>query len=248
MHTLKYHELDFPETTAKKIHAIERAPFLKALLLGNEPVKELPTPTLRISEDKTGLSSTAYHIHPIDLRTLAPSSSAIESSGLLNPNFQTIPDIEPSTPTLILSECCLTYLPSHVGSAMLQHLTSNLLERSTPVLTVLYEPLHPNDAFGRTMTRNLRGRGIEMPSLLELETLEAHGTRLTACLGAADGVAVGWKGVEVRQAWKEWVSEEEKERLRILEGLDEEEEWELLAGHYGIVWAWRGLDGSAFGE
>jgi len=87
-----------------------------------------------------------------------------------------------------------------------------------------------------------------MPSLLELETLEAHGLRLMACLEATNVEDAGWKGLEVRQVWKEWISEEEKERLRLLEGLDEEEEWELLAGHYGIVWAWRGMDGSALGR
>lgn len=86
-----------------------------------------------------------------------------------------------------------------------------------------------------------------MPSLLELETLDAHGRRLTGCLQAGNEGVVGWNGLEVRRVWKEWVSEEEKERLRVLEGLDEEEEWELLAGHYGVVWAWRGMKGDDFG-
>lgn len=50
---------------------------------------------------------------------------------------------------------------------------------------------------------------------------------------------------EVRQMtvdkiWERWVGEEEKERVEGLEMLDEVEEWVLLAGHYIVVWGWRG--------
>jgi len=231
--------LDFPQTTAKKIHAIERTPAVKSLLLRGPQ-----TPGVHVSEDGTALSSPLYHVHPVDLRELASWSPAEDALGA---QAKSIPHVNPSTPTLILSECCLTYLSCSIGSSVLKHITSTMLHQSTPALAVLYEPLHPNDSFGRTMTRNLGGRGIDMPSLLELETLEAHGSRLKGCLGPADDGNLGWSGLEIRQVWKQWVTQEEKERLRVLEGLDEEEEWELLAGHYGVVWAWRGMDGSRLG-
>lgn len=44
--------------------------------------------------------------------------------------------------------------------------------------------------------------------------------------------------------WKTWVAQEEKERLDELEGLDEVEEWQLLAAHYIVVW---GSKGDGFG-
>ena len=36
------------------------------------------------------------------------------------------------------------------------------------------------------------------------------------------------------------MNEGEKERVSRLEMLDELEEWELLAAHYTVVWAWQG--------
>lgn len=50
---------------------------------------------------------------------------------------------------------------------------------------------------------------------------------------------------EVRQMtvddiWERWIHEDEKERVDSLEGLDEVEEWKLLAGHYIVAWGWKG--------
>ena len=45
----------------------------------------------------------------------------------------------------------------------------------------------------------------------------------------------------VDRIWEDWVPEQEKERIDTLEGgLDEVEEWQLLAGHYIVAWGWRG--------
>lgn len=41
--------------------------------------------------------------------------------------------------------------------------------------------------------------------------------------------------------WERWVSEGEKRRVDEVEGgLDEVEEWVLLAGHYVVAWGWKG--------
>lgn len=44
----------------------------------------------------------------------------------------------------------------------------------------------------------------------------------------------------IDRIWTKWVNAEEKERVDRLEGLDEVEEWQLLAGHYMIIWSFRG--------
>lgn len=44
----------------------------------------------------------------------------------------------------------------------------------------------------------------------------------------------------VDKLWERWVSTGEKERLDGLEGLDEVEEWQLLAAHYIVAWGSRG--------
>ena len=48
----------------------------------------------------------------------------------------------------------------------------------------------------------------------------------------------------VDQIWAGWITAAERERVDGLEGgLDEVEEWALLAGHYVVVWGWRGGNG-----
>jgi len=133
---------------------------------------------------------------------------------------------------------CLTYLPAATSTALLTHITNVHVPNPAPFYVILYEPLHPNDAFGQTMVRNLSARRIALPGLEAYPTMEAQRERLRQV-----GFTGGQKGVSMKDVWDGWVSWREKERLMVLEGLDEEEEWVLLAGHYGVVWAWRGEEG-----
>ena len=214
---LLYHEVDFPECTRKKITAITNAK-----LLADTP---------EIVDDGTRLTSTSYTLHPLDLRKLAATSSAIaeekDAKSLLS-------YIDPFRPTLLLSECCFTYLESATAASILRHFLKDIISPSVPVFAILYEPLHPNDAFGKTMTSNLYARSIALPGLEACPDIRAHTERLKDCHFEKAG------GMLVKDWWKNRVSDDEKERLRHLEGLDEEEEWELLAGHYGFIWGSRG--------
>lgn len=146
------------------------------------------------------------------------------------------------TPTLLLSEMCLTYLPAATSTALLNHIASVLVPDPAPLYVLLYEPLHPHDAFGLTMVRNLSARRIALPGLDAYPTMEAQRERLREA-----GFTGGQMGVSMTEVWDRWVSMEEKERLRALEGLDEEEEWVLLAGHYAVIWGWRGDEALAGG-
>lgn len=47
---------------------------------------------------------------------------------------------------------------------------------------------------------------------------------------------------DVNHLWEKGVPAEEKARVAGLEMVDELEEWELLAAHYCVVWAWRDRD------
>ena len=87
------------------------------------------------------------------------------------------------------------------------------------------------------MVSNLSQRGIVLESLETYHDLAAQRKRLKdANFGS------GHEGVSVLDCWKSWITDEEKERVAKCEMVDEVEEWELLAGHYGICWGWR--DGS----
>lgn len=98
---------------------------------------------------------------------------------------------------------------------------------------VLYEPVRPDDPFGRMMVTNLAARRIHMPTLEVYKLPSDQAQRL---------VDAGFEKVEqmtVDRIWERWVSPDEKERVDSLEGLDEVEEWLLLAGHYIVAWGWR---------
>lgn len=250
-HTLAYHELDFPTTTKKKVACIERTPAAIAVLR-KLPARKFGTAssTLQIALDKTSLASPAYHVHAVDLRNLASvvpqSSSALaddkrDDESVTTAESSPLTSIASNTPTLILAECCLTYLDTTVSGMLLRYFTRALIPEPTPLAIVLYEPINPHDAFGRTMRQNLSARGIALHGLQGTPTLVAHKERLHG---------VGFdkaQGLEIRQVWDQWISHDEKDRLRKVEGLDEEEEWMLLAGHYGIIWGSRGMKRDAFG-
>lgn len=198
---------------------------------------------MTISEAGDALHSPSYHVHPVDLRSLSTNS---DPSTIL-------PGVERGLPTLLVSECCLIYLSPSEAAQVVTFFTQHLFRPgsgnnesdmgpSAPLGLVLYEPIRPDDAFGRTMVSNLATRGIQLQTLHKYASLEAQRCRLKE-QGFGDSQAAA----DIEFIWKHWVSEEEKERVSGLEMLDEMEEWQLLARHYCIAWGWRdGNDTSAF--
>ncbi|QIW96316.1 hypothetical protein AMS68_001834 [Peltaster fructicola] len=199
-----YHELDFETNITAKREAIDRSPLLA---------------TRRRTLEAAGC---AYYLHSVDLRDLRADSPVVLNG------------LEADISTLILSECCLCYLPHEEASAALAYFTSRL---SNAMALILYEPIRPHDAFGRTMVTNLASRGIHLQTVKRYASLEAQRQRLkqagfTDLQGARD----------VFQIWSSdsWITTTERERVERLEWLDEVEEWNLLASHYCIAWACRG--------
>lgn len=100
---------------------------------------------------------------------------------------------------------------------------------------VLYEPVRPSDPFGQQMVSNLAARRIRMPTLQVYREIADQEARLREA-GFVDGA----RALTVQDIWTRWVPAEDKEAVDRLEGLDEVEEWELLASHYAVAWGWRG--------
>ncbi|KAK6438207.1 carboxy methyl transferase for protein phosphatase 2A, partial [Oleoguttula sp. CCFEE 5521] len=201
---VQYHELDFEANVATKRGAFERSSELSLH-------KKMYT--------KTG---TAHYLHAIDLRELASDDAP------------TLPDIDWTLPTLILSECCLCYLAPDTASAVINYFTSRL---KGAVGLVLYEPIRPNDAFGKTMVSNLGSRGIHMQTLQRYHSLETQRQRMKLA-----GLGEGQGARDIYQIWESeaWIPKAERERVEALEWLDEIEEWKLLASHYCVAWGWKG--------
>ena len=234
---IHYHELDFPANTRSKIAIIRRKPSPLDLLDQNDDKLQWSSHesnhALRFSAEGDALYSPAggYNIHPLDLRTLAAEDSVLPA----------LPGLDPKLPTIILSEMCLCYLTPEETQAVMRSLTKSYLSSNTPVSIILYEPVRPFDAFGKVMVSNLASRQITLPTLSAYPTLSSQKRRLkeadfTSGQGAAD----------INRVWDRWIPPEEKIRVDRCEGLDEVEEWVMLAQHYCIAWGWR--DGAEKGD
>ncbi|KAH7390664.1 S-adenosyl-L-methionine-dependent methyltransferase [Pyrenochaeta sp. MPI-SDFR-AT-0127] len=217
---LIYHEIDFPTNTVAKIAAIQRQPLLYSKL------PHLPT-TL------TSYHSEVYNIHALDLRSMATSSE--------DTPLPQIPNLDPNLPTLILSEMCLVYLQPAVVQSIASSLLTHYLQPTTPASLVLYEPILPQDAFGRTMISNLQTRNIHLPTLTAYPELGDQRARLRIY-----GFMEGAKAADTYSIWRNWIDAEEKERVAGLEFLDELEELDLLLRHYCVAWGWRDGESNVF--
>ncbi|GAB1201767.1 hypothetical protein APSETT445_000359 [Aspergillus pseudonomiae] len=241
---LIYHEVDFAVNTAAKIKFIRSTPLLQqALGIGR------PEDTT-ISDAGDALHTDVYHLHPLDLRCLKRMPVSADAAQADSRAY--LRDVDTTLPTLLISECCLVYLSPSEAADVVGYFTETLFpgaggksnadtsgdtgrtESVTPLGLILYEPIRPDDAFGRTMVSNLATRGIHLQTLHQYASLAAQRKRLRE-----QGFSGGQAAADVDFIWERWVSEEEKERVSGLEMLDEMEEWRLLAQHYCIAWGWR---------
>jgi [phosphatase 2A protein]-leucine-carboxy methyltransferase len=231
-HNLIYHEFDFPTVSETK-----RRTVLGNLLLSkpNEDEAFFPDPRhpppnqvsdWGFTQSKNGRSETTYCCHPLDLRQLPYTQPPHEFHSL-----------KTDIPTLIISECCLCYLEVDNSRDVVKW----FVDRIPSLGIVLYEPIGVDDSFGQVMVANLAARGITMPSLRSYKTLLDQKSRL-----GEHGFTYESGGQEaetVEKIWEQWIPAPEKERVDSLEGLDEVEEWQMLARHYAVVWGWRGNSG-----
>lgn len=212
---LIYHEIDFAETCNAKFRTVQGVPALSNIFPD-------------ITRDESGSWSSTpragseYNCHGFDLRELGDEGS-----------WRAVPGLRPGVATLLISECCLCYMGQAEASRIISFFTS----RIPTIGTIIYEPIRPHDAFGKVMTTNLAARHISMPTLEQYPEPEDQRQRLrTAGFNTA-------RAMTIEEIWNRWVDTEEKERLDRLEGLDEVEEWKLLAAHYVVAWGatWEGI-------
>ena len=177
-------------------------------------------------------NGSEYWCHGRDLRDLARLGARL------------LPRLRTDLPTLLVSECCLCYLEAGQARAVVAHFADQIADSSGGggLGIALYEPVHPDDAFGRQMVANLAARRIRMPTLDAYRDAPAQRARLRDA--GFDSV----RAMSVEEIWRAWVPDEEKERVDALEGLDEVEEWNLLAAHYIVAWAWRGRGFEGWGD
>jgi [phosphatase 2A protein]-leucine-carboxy methyltransferase len=216
---LLYHEVDFRSTSAKKFGTVHNNALLKSVLRSPMMDDDGTWSSLSPALD----NECEYRCHGLDLRELLRPESEGESPKSLG-------GLNPDLPTLLISECCLCYLETEEARGVIKYFT----DRIKNLAIVIYEPIKPDDPFGRQMVSNLAARGIRMPTLDSYNRSRDQEARLR---DAGFDMA---KSMSVEDIWRHWVPPDEKERVDELEGLDEVEEWNLLAGHYVVAWGWRG--------
>ena len=239
---LVYHELDFPSNTTAKIKQLRRPPFVN--LAAKLCRVDLAASNVHISSDGAGLISSEspnYFIHAQDVRML---SADARDQGLGNHQPPRPSGVLTTIPTLLISECCLIYLSPEEADSVLHHFTS-MFSDEIPLGIVIYEPIRPHDAFGRTMVSNLMARGIHLQTLNAFDSLEAQRARLRKHgFGREQGEMA--RAEDLDFIWKQWIDESEKERVEGVEWMDEVEEWRLLMQHYCVAWGCR--SGGSEGE
>ncbi|KAJ1978003.1 carboxy methyl transferase for protein phosphatase 2A [Dimargaris verticillata] len=148
-----YFEVDFAETTAKKVMSIQRKSALKTILEDGWTT----------GNGGTELWSYDYTVIAGDLRgfetTVVP---ALERRGF-----------DRTLPTLFLSECVLIYLDPTHSDAIIRWVSQHV---PTAMFTT-YEPIGPHDAFGQMMVQNLEMRRIELKGLLAYPDLASQQQR-----------------------------------------------------------------------
>lgn len=222
-HPLLYHEVDFPPISHRKRMTVQATPPLRSILPHPVPVEEEGVAgSWRSTPEGDG---NQYWCHGMDLRDLSKEHQQPDSSPQV-----LVAGLREDVPTLLISECCLCYLETPEAKRVIKYFT----DRISDLGLVLYEPVKPDDPFGRQMVSNLASRKIKMPTLDDHKEPRDQEERLRE----AGFTMIQQKTVD--KLWEHWVSKDEKERLDDLEGLDEVEEWHLLAAHYIVAWGWRG--------
>ncbi|KAJ7074525.1 S-adenosyl-L-methionine-dependent methyltransferase, partial [Mycena amicta] len=125
-----YIELDFPEITTKKAVAIRKSKDLSAFLVASYRAR---AHNIGKAHGGTGLTSSNYHLLPVDLR------------------------LPPTLPTLLLFECVLVCMTPEASSAVFRWFVDYFSAAEGAALgRIVCEMFRLQNSFGRVMIENLK--------------------------------------------------------------------------------------------
>ncbi|EME28048.1 tRNA wybutosine-synthesizing protein 4 [Galdieria sulphuraria] len=202
-------ELDFPEVTQMKLRVFRQHAALYSLLTKDTDMKSF-------QETQDGLSCDIYKLIGVDLQQIEKLSYLLEQTCQLSTH----------APTLVISECVLTYIEPQSADQIIQYFSKTF----SFISFILFELTFPTDPFGRQMVKNIEQRGFSLESLLSYPSLRAQKERF---------IQFGYPKVDIKSMYtiyEDVLAVEEKRRIERLELLDELEEWKLLLQHYFLLY------------
>jgi len=201
---MTFFEIDLPSNVERKTKLIRRSPKCSEYLSS--------------SLDENAIITDSYKLFACDL------SDTVTLTKCLNKH-----NFDFNLPTIVLSECVITYMREQDSTKIIQYLSENLSNSAFFV----YEQIVPDDGFGAFMVKHFDKIGSPIHGILRYGTAAEQIDRY---------IAAGWSECKLFTLSEVYynLSEEERSRLQALEMFDEFEEFMLKANHYFVLVATKG--------
>uniref|UniRef100_UPI00358E4E08 tRNA wybutosine-synthesizing protein 4 isoform X2 n=1 Tax=Myxine glutinosa TaxID=7769 RepID=UPI00358E4E08 len=205
-------EVDFPAVVRRKVKLVASSVELSCCLSSALPND------LSLTQRFVCLQTMDYKLLGMDLCQLQDLEKLLSELGL---DF--------SLPTLVLSECVLTYVAADSSSQLIAW-TARVFPNA---VFCLYEQIQPGDAFGAIMEAHFVQLGSPLRTLHHFPSKEAQRMRF---------LEQGWQRAECMDMNQFYLNLpfDERQRVDRLEPFDEYEEWHLKCLHYFILVASKG--------